>query len=365
MRAAKAKPAAGKKVFSPVRDPLGNSGSPSSAGDVSVQMETLGSLRKKDPRKENPERPSSSASNGLYGKPRRPSSQLSNSRVAASGTAGSLGLEVPRVRERSSSSRLSGATARTVSTSSRLSSHSRPASRATVTATPSSPEPELELPSMQPLSAFSHHRRAGSRTPSPELESPEKRDPATPVPAARRTGLGVLGMGTPEVERWIEAGKGKDKAREEGGGRRVGFKEAEAGSEKESSSEAEEEEEEAHLTMQLSPRRTPPSWAQMQAQAPMPSPFRGISSPAAGAGPGSAAHNLLRTIMADVMYDYQRDTKAEMMGIHLDLVRMGRAIKKELREGLGESGGAAGELERLREENRMLREENERLRRGY
>lgn len=164
-------------------------------------------------------------------------------------------------------------------------------------------------------------------------------------------------MGTPEVERWIEAGNGKEQEddAQRGNGRRVGFKEmdAEKGS---GSDEGEDDEEPAHLTMQLSPRRAPPPWA----QAPMPSPLLGISSPSVGSG--SAAHNLLRTIMADVMYDYQRDTKAEMMGIHLDLVRMGRAIKKELREGLE---GGAGELERLREENKMLREENERLRRGY
>ncbi|KZP17905.1 WD40 repeat-like protein [Athelia psychrophila] len=335
-----------KKVFSPVRDPLGNG---SSAGDISVQMETLGSLRKKDPRKdaENP--------NGLYGKPRRPSSQLSHSRVTAS--SGSSGLEVPRVRTRdragSSSSRLSSVSRTT----------SRPASRATSSV---SREPSPELPSMQPLSAFSRttsgQRRARSRTPSPELLA-EPVDPATPVPIAKmkkRTGLGVLGLGTPEVERWIEAGKGKareDDERGNGNGRRVGFKEAEDSEGKESS----EDEEPPHLTVQLSPRRAPPPWA----QAPMPSPLRTLSAGVSnGNSPSSAsaAHNLLRTIMADVMYDYQRDTKSEMMGLHLDLVRMGRNIKKELRESME---GGAGELERLREENRMLREENERLRRGY
>ncbi|KAF7969518.1 hypothetical protein HWV62_27005 [Athelia sp. TMB] len=324
-----------KRIFSPARDPLGNS---SSAGDISVEMEALGSLRKKDTRNENP--------TGLYSKPRRPSSQLSNSRVTVSSR--SSGLEVPRVRERpaSSSSRLSSRTS------------SRPPSRATSSI---SREPSPELPSMQPLSAFSQRagagQRGGSRTPSPDLP-PERLDPDTPMPIAKkRTGLGVLGMGTPEVERWIEAGKGK--AREEGeraGGRRVGFKEDEEPSGKDSS----DEEGEPVLTMQLSPRRAPPPWA----QAPMPSPLRTLSSGISSNSPSSAsaAHNLLRTIMADVMYDYQRDTKAEMMGIHLDLVRMGRSIKKELRDSLE---GGTGELERLREENRMLREENERLRRGY
>ena len=55
-------------------------------------------------------------------------------------------------------------------------------------------------------------------------------------------------------------------------------------------------------------------------------------------------------------------TKAEMMGLHLDLVRMGRGWRKEVRDALAEY---ASELRELREENRRLREENERLRRGY
>jgi len=66
-----------------------------------------------------------------------------------------------------------------------------------------------------------------------------------------------------------------------------------------------------------------------------------------------------------VMYDYQRETKAEMMGIHLDLVRMGRGLRRELRE-VAEGGvGGLVEVERLREENRLLKKENERLKRGY
>jgi hypothetical protein len=31
------------------------------------------------------------------------------------------------------------------------------------------------------------------------------------------------------------------------------------------------------------------------------------------------------------MYDFQRETKAEMMGLHLDLLRMGRGWKTEFR----------------------------------
>lgn len=53
------------------------------------------------------------------------------------------------------------------------------------------------------------------------------------------------------------------------------------------------------------------------------------------------------------------------MGIHLDLVRMGRGLRREFREVVEGGTGGMLEVERLREENRLLREENERLRRGY
>lgn len=183
--------------------------------------------------------------------------------------------------------------------------------------------------------------------------------------AKQRAGLGVLGLGTPEVERWIEAGKGKGREDEvRGNGRRVEFKGLDVDEEDKVNDSSEDEDaygkgNQHNLSMQLSPRRAPLPWA----QAPMPSPLRTLASGVSNSpSSSSAAHNLLRTIMADVMYDYQRETKAEMMGIHLDLVRLGRGIKKELRE---VAEGGIGELERLREENRMLREENERLRRGY
>jgi protein NEDD1 len=51
-----------------------------------------------------------------------------------------------------------------------------------------------------------------------------------------------------------------------------------------------------------------------------------------------------------------------MVGLHLDLVRMGGAWRKEMRGAMQEY---VGDLKELREENRTLREENERLRRGY
>ena len=70
----------------------------------------------------------------------------------------------------------------------------------------------------------------------------------------------------------------------------------------------------------------------------------------------------VRGIVRDVMFDYQMETRQEMMGLHLDLVKMGRSWKAELRSLMDEY---VGDLSELREENKRLREENERLRRGY
>ena len=107
------------------------------------------------------------------------------------------------------------------------------------------------------------------------------------------------------------------------------------------------------LSLQVSPRRpmSTPSW--------VPSPHKqGTTS----LNMNATAQDFLQNIVREVMYEFQRETKAEMMGIHLDLVRMGRGWKRELRETMEEWGQ---ELRQLREENKRLRGENERLRRGF
>ena len=183
----------------------------------------------------------------------------------------------------------------------------------------------------------------------------------------RTNTMQVLGLGTPEVDRWIRAGQeGQKKERSrfghgdiEGKAKTVGFKEDSEESDRDELGH-DELEKERSLTMQISPRRpsvnvsgtSPQSWAA--------SPVPNASQIEGGPG-GSSAHELLKTIVQDVMYDFQRDTKAEMMGLHLDLVRMGRGWKTELRSLMDEY---VGDLKDLRDENQKLRLENDRLRRG-
>jgi protein NEDD1 len=174
----------------------------------------------------------------------------------------------------------------------------------------------------------------------------------------------VLGLGTPEVDRWIRAGQeGQKKERSRYGNgdkaKTVGFKDENEESDRDEL-DRDEMENERSLIMQISPRRpsvnvsgtSPQSWAA--------SPVPNASQIEGGPG-GSSAHELLKTIVQDVMYDFQRDTKAEMMGLHLDLVRLGRGWKTELRSLMDEY---VGDLRDLREENQKLRLENDRLRRG-
>lgn len=220
---------------------------------------------------------------------------------------------------------------------------------------------------------------ATTRTPSPDL--PEHLEPVTPLKQHKRAGLKVLGLGTPEVERWIHAGQGEelgiDNSKRQdlkGKGKIVGFHVEENPTYIELEKELLEKE--RQLALKVSPRRPVPSisgstidsWAALASNSPhlssaSPDPGNLASS---GSGPPlgttTSAHDLLKTIVQDVMFDFQRETKAEMMGLHLDLLRMGRSWKVELRALMDEY---VGDLRELREENERLRKENGRLRRGW
>ncbi|KIJ69191.1 hypothetical protein HYDPIDRAFT_144970 [Hydnomerulius pinastri MD-312] len=213
-----------------------------------------------------------------------------------------------------------------------------------------------------------------------DLSSPDlPRDPVTPISLGKKKsktgvstgsiGMGVPGLGSPEVAKWARGGDPKGKGKEvevkkarflrpEGDAESDGeTDDGEATSDFEAVNEDPNEERDKardkELSMQVSPRRptAPPTW--------LPSPHRPSQ---ANLNMNATAQDFLRNIVRDVMYDFQRETKAEMMGLHLDLVRMGRGWRRELREVMEEWGG---EAEQLREENKRLREENERLRRGY
>ncbi|EIN07077.1 hypothetical protein PUNSTDRAFT_126939 [Punctularia strigosozonata HHB-11173 SS5] len=240
------------------------------------------------------------------------------------------------------------------------------------------PPPVPPIPSAHRIEAAPpQHRRtrsavssASTRTPSPDLPSPSD-DPVTPLPAgrAKKMSLGVLGLGSPPDP---DTEKGKERAKAEADGAdgavRVGFAD-----DSDEDGDADDGDDvvvvgappQRETSMQISPRpprASVPHWA-------VPSPLRNSHGPnglpiPSPSRPGlpSGAQELLRSIVQDVMLDFRQETRAEMMGLHLDLVRMGRGWKSELREALG---GVGEEMERLREENRVLREENERLKRGY
>ena len=240
-----------------------------------------------------------------------------------------------------------------------------------------------------------------SRTPSPDL--PEMEDdggPITPIPGYKVKGKGrvALGLGSPEVEEWVRAGenKPKDKAKDDDprkeGGKRVGFasgadsdSDGEGSAPRANASLSDGDELDAdtehnpllhpnsnpnrlpreNLAMQVSPRRSFAGANSARARgstswAPVPSPLR---NPGAPPSPQArAAQDMLQALLRDALHDFRQETKQEIVGLHLDLIRMGGSWRREMREAMGDF---AEEMRALREENRMLREENERLRRGY
>jgi protein NEDD1 len=193
------------------------------------------------------------------------------------------------------------------------------------------------------------------------------RDTMPPFPVkqdkARKKGLSMLGLATPEVERWI-ADKGEGKDHDKGS---VDFSsdssdedDVEDPNKPERSQTKEQTGEELEnvkdlrrlrtLSVQMTPRKA--AWAM--------SPFR--HSIAEGSPGANGVSGLLHALISDAMLDFRQETRAEMVGLHLDLVRMGRAWRREMRTAMQEY---VGDLQELREENRKLREENERLRRAY
>ncbi|KAJ6496614.1 WD40-repeat-containing domain protein [Mycena vitilis] len=250
----------------------------------------------------------------------------------------------------SARSRPVASAARTVSESlSARSARSRSAS--SVSRPSSSASQSSSVPPVPPLPP-SHTARsvlADSRTPSPDLPSVSG-DPVTPLPKRK----GGVPLGSPDANCLVEAGDGRPNGK--GKGKTVVFMEGD----EENMPEGDRKERERSLSMQISPRR--PSSAGLGASASWaPSPLRN-AIPTSPAGGSSSAQNMLRNMLRDTMFELQAEQRSEMVGLHLDLVRMGRSWKKELRDLMDEY---VGDLRELRDENKRLREENDCLRRGY
>ncbi|KZT27319.1 WD40 repeat-like protein [Neolentinus lepideus HHB14362 ss-1] len=407
-----------KQVFSPVRDPLGNSDS--IGGDISVKIETIIGMKttkaKAEARKptigrmqnatratsrptsiraDSPEpvsQPASVVSTQPLESIARTISRPTSARAASpdlvpqpASVVSAGGVESPR-REPSRVRTNSTTSTRSKDPAINLNRQRMPSSSsATSVPSSSSSRPLSSMSSRSSYNSSKLHAISGissRRTPSPELPSPDK-EPMTPAPQAlakekeRRVklkGVNVLGLGTPEVDAWVEAGKGKEKEKVESGTAgsvrraRVNFlgeelppanRVNEKAPRQDLDSEPEQDEA-GERSLVISPRRAPPQ--NTNTWAPVPSPLRSTPVSSPGHGSGSSAQDLLRTIVQDVMYDFQRDTKAEMMGLHLDLVRMRRAWRKEMQDTMLPH---MEELRELREENKRLREENDRLRRGF
>ncbi|PPR02051.1 hypothetical protein CVT24_011150 [Panaeolus cyanescens] len=278
------------------------------------------------------------------------------SRTRAASSSSRAGTEAASA---ASSSKTSKTT--TTSTSRPASASSRPGSSISQAGKPrrgSSPVP--------PLPSVPKSSTAADTSPALSFEVPEihlNARPTTPQGNERRakSTLNVLGMGTPEVEKWIRAGS--DDGRVKGKGKSVGFKEGNLSDDEDGfGARSDDDGHHVHdLSVQISPLRNRGTagggMSNLNAGADTWAASPGTAAP----GTTSSAHELLRTIVQDVMCDFQQETKAEMMGLHLDLLNMGRGLKSELRSLMQEY---VGDLKELREENARLREENARLRRG-
>ncbi|KAJ7097990.1 WD40-repeat-containing domain protein [Mycena belliarum] len=308
------------RIFSPARDPQGNSARPSARQLLS----------------------SKDGESTLAPAVSRLSTTSKTSNATATGSTRSTtaGSE-PDARIRTLSSSRAVAQSISARARSRSGSTSRPGSSASQR---SSVPPVPSLPAASTL-------RSESRTPSPDLPS-VRADPVTPLPL--RNGRSV--MGTPErVEATDNRSNGNGKCK----GKTVNFKD---GNEENLPEGGDEPERERSLSMQISPRRPSSAGRGISASwAPLPSPLRN-AIPASPANGNTSAHELLRSIIGDAMHDFQQEQRSAAVGLHLDLLKIGRGWKSELRELMDEY---VGDLRELREENKRLREENENLRRGY
>lgn len=200
-----------------------------------------------------------------------------------------------------------------------------------------------------------------------DLSSPDlPMDPITPVSGAKNfKNQQAAGMTAGAQKTRVMAGEGRARiettskglgiigaakssgSKDKGKGKEVDVEVAHACKKAEEDEEgAAQQARECELSMQVSPcRPTASTW--------VPSPLR-PSNTFPMHSSASGAYELFRGLIADMQAKNHADVKA----LHLDMLRMGRGLRKEMEEW-------GGEVTKLREENVKLREENERLRKGY
>lgn len=205
-------------------------------------------------------------------------------------------------------------------------------------------------------------RRKATRTPSPDLPAIDS-GRETPIPAERKgkekANFPVLGLTSPDVDRqWIRADENLSDEDGDKNGKRVDFAQDE-GDNDNHLAQTNRDRRDPEMTMQVSPRRQFAT-GETESWAAVPSPLRGARVNPVGGSP--RPQEFLQSLLRDAMYEFRQETRSELMGLHLDLIRMGQGWKKEIRDAVGEW---REELRLLREENARLREENEILRRGY
>lgn len=375
-----------KKVFSPPRStlPRGGAAVPGAPEDfnISVRVENLLGLPTTNTAKENinpmqdvpePTRKADAPDTiSAVSHPSRATSReagkMRTRTTSTNRTTASSASAVSKVRSASGSSASSSSSRSDARRGAKTSTGGSSASRAVFPFPPVPPIPAA-------LNCTDDQRR--SLTPSPDLPDVDLDGPVTPLPASKSKGkgkmaaMGVLGLGTPEVDRWIKAGQlqvAEEGETDKDEGKRVGFAsedDDEVNEHRERQDRKDTVRESADVNfvvpetaMQVSPRRVHggPSWT------PVPSPLRNLANSHPSSPNTHAAANLLQSLLRDAMYDFRQETHGELVGLHLDMLRMGRGLRTEMRSVVDEF---RGEMSALREENTRLRVENERLRRGY
>ncbi|KAF8514070.1 WD40-repeat-containing domain protein [Gautieria morchelliformis] len=227
-----------------------------------------------------------------------------------------------------------------------------------------------------------------SRTPTPDLPSVDEGPPPVWRDGLKNLDAALNAPGTlstPAMERWVEAGRGKQVCNTANlAGKHVGWADTDGSSSsmRETGEELGSDEDNPTIlaaykgkdqaeikptsclleTMNMSPLRRPhiPLTA-LQVSPLRSSPLR-VTAGGSNSTESGGAQELLRAVVKDVMYEYRQETREDIKGLHLDLLRMGRSWKMELRSLMDEY---VGDFRELREENAKLRKENERLRRGF